>query len=248
MANLIHRLWLGPTDMPRHYVQYGVRLAELNPSWVVNDWLAQGVDVDYGDTTPGNYQLRQFDPQILMNEKVWHLLGNGAIAPVPMDPRVAIATQRADLAGYELIYRYGGVYLNCDIEPLRPLSEIAAPLGAAWAGYEDDYYLNNGAIGGPAFHPFWGTVIQAIPARLAEMPNDPMNVTTGPHLLTTVLQQWRREGLDTAWGHFHCMPRHIFHFANFVQVPLGGDASAFRDEALKAGAIGLHHWGHRGQQ
>lgn len=222
MKQLIHRLWLGPNPMPQRYRGYGASWAALNPGWTVHDWTAE-------DLPP------------LTNQAVYDQLGGGAVAPIPLDPQIAIAVQRADVVGYELVHRYGGVYVNCDLEPLRPL-DGALP-DTAWAAYEDATYLNNGAIGAPEpGSAFWAAVIHELPRRLAALPGRPMNQTTGPHLLTHV---WRSRDWT---GAFTALPREHFHYAHYDRIRLGGTATAYRQAALDAGAIALHHWGHRHDQ
>lgn len=214
----IHRLWLG-SPMPDRYRDYGRRWQELNPGWELHDWTAE-------------------DLPRLANQDIYDELEHGAVAPIPVPPHVAIATQRADVAGYELVHMFGGVYVNCDMEPLRPLDGHLPD--TAWAAYEDDLFLNNGAIGAPApGNPFWRAVIDELPRRFIRMAGQPFNKVTGPYLLTDV---YKRGCWD---GSFTPLRRDLFHYASYSQVPLGGDASPFREAAHAAGAVALHMWGHR---
>lgn len=218
MIRVVHRLWLG-SPMPEHFRVYGRAWADLNPGWQVHDW--------------GEHDLPR-----LANQDLYDQVGQGAVAPVPVPPHVAIATQRADIAGYELVHMFGGVYVNCDMEPLRALDGCLP--GSAWAAFEDDRFLNNGAIGAPEpGHPFWQAVIDELPRRFRRMPGEPFNRTTGPYLLTGV---WRSRD----WGdQFTALPRTMFNYASYTQIPIGGDATRFRDEARAAGAVAIHHWAHR---
>lgn len=218
MIRKIHRLWLG-SPMPDRYQEYGRRWQELNPGWEVHDW--------------GAHDLPR-----LQNQDIWDELEAGAVAPVPLPPHVAIATQRADVAGYELVAMFGGVYVNCDIEPLRPLTGRLPE--TAWAAYEDARFLNNGAIGASEQgSPFWQAVIDELPRRFRAMPGQPFHQVTGPYLLTDVYRtrDWT--------GRFTAMPREAWHYASYTQVPLGGTADQYRQAAHDAGALGVHHWGHR---
>ena len=220
MTRTIHRLWLG-SPMPARYAAYGRAWAELNPGWDVHDW--------------GAHDLPR-----LTNQDIYDQLQHGAVAPVPLPPHVAIATQRADIAGYEIVHRFGGVYVNCDIEPLRPLDGHLPD--TAWAAYEDHRFLNNGAIGAPEpGHPFWAAVIEELPRRFHAMPGRTFNQVTGPYLLTDVYRSHDWAGLFTA------LPRETFNYASYAQIPIGGTAAPFRDAAYGAGAIALHNWGHRAQ-
>ncbi|CAL9366447.1 glycosyltransferase family 32 protein [Streptomyces sp. enrichment culture] len=218
MNKIIHRYWSGP-DMPQRYRDYGSQWADMNPGWTVHDWTD-------ADLPP------------LANQRVYDQLADGAVAPVPVAPEVAIATQRGDVIGYELVHRFGGIYINCDLEPLRSIDGQLPD--TAWAAFEDANWLNNGAIGAPGpGSPFWATVIAELPHRFDRMPGQPFNRVTGPYLLTDV---WRSRNWN---GQFTTMPREAFHYASYNQIAIGGTAADFREAAYKAGALALHHWGHR---
>lgn len=218
MTRKIHRLWLG-SPMPDRYREYGRLWQEFNPGWELHDWSAD-------------------DLPLLANQDIYDELEHGAVAPIPVLPHVAIATQRADVAGYELVHMFGGVYVNCDMEPLRPLDGHLPD--TAWAAYEDGRFLNNGAIGAPTpGSAFWRAVIEELPRRFRRMPGKPFNQVTGPYLLTDVFHSRRWE------GEFTPLRRELFHHASYMQVEVGGDASAFRQAAYDAGAVALHHWGHK---
>lgn len=217
---ILHRLWIGPAPMPGAYVEYGELWAEMNPGWTVKLWSEE-----------------ELEDLHMINRRIWdHIKTHGGGTAIALKPEVARATQLADVAAYELIYRFGGVYVNCDMEPLRPLSELPIRDGDAWACREIAHWINNGAIGGPIGHRFWRAVIEQLPIRYNAMPGQPMNVTTGPHLLTDVAD--RVDGLKV-------LDRNTFNFASYGDVALGGDASRYREAAYKAGAIALHHWAHR---
>jgi len=219
---IIHRLWLGPEAMPRRYREYGHRWETLNPGWSLRDW-------SYANMPP------------VINVGVWDAIrANGANPGMAMPPDQAIAVQRADMLSYELLARYGGVYVNCDIEPLRPMDDLLEVTGdAPWAGYEDGEYLVNSAMGGHGHSPFWDLAVSTLPDRYFSMPGRLMNQQTGP---------WHLTDLAAAHG-MECglvkLPREAFNYAHHSAVPPGSDASDFRGAAIEAGAFGLHHWGHR---
>jgi len=248
MTLTIHRLWLGPGYMPARYGRYGHEWARLNPSWRVIDWLGAGVAIEHveGDLPP-NYGAMLFDPSVLTNLKVWDELAQGAVAPVPMDAGVAIATQRADVAGYEIVHRHGGLYVNCDMQPLHPVSALMIPMGAAMVAREDNRFLSNAVMyaTGPD-HPFWRFVVRELPGRFFANRHKPMNFSTGPYLLTDCFNEWMTLAQEGAPVFVPSIQ--MFNYALYGQVPLGGDASAYVEQARKWGAVAIHHWGHRGQQ
>lgn len=226
----IHRLWLGPKPMPRKYIEYGLQLVDMNPGWTVYEWRAN-------------------DIKEIINKSVWDAIGQTPKSSIPMDRDRAIAVQRADVLGYELIWKHGGIYMNCDIQPLRPFDELIEEVGddAAFAGYEGVYngrkFLVNAVLGGPPKHPFWGRCIADLDARYFNGWQRPMEQTTGPWLVTETFEHWNQED-----GKFVDLPQHYFNPVHFHQIETGGDASDRVDYAKSLGAYTLHHWGHREDQ
>jgi len=216
---VIHRFWSGPVAMPDKYVLYGQQWRELNPDWMVHDW------------TPD--QLPPLVCQAIYDDIATPRDGE------QLHP-ISVATQQADVVGYELIWRFGGLYVNCDIQPVRPLEGLLARVGAdAYAGFEDENFLVNAAIGGPPKHEFWAKLLWELPDRYWPRRRDQMNEVTGPHLLTQVWKEWEGPG-------FTAVSRETFNPIHFHQVPLGGDAEGLFDLAsLPEQTIGVHHWGHR---
>lgn len=223
---VIHRAWFGPDPLPDRYAEFGRQWGLLNPDHELRLW--------------GRDEAAELVATFPECRRVWdHIATHGGSTAIAHRPEVATATQLADVFGYVVIHALGGVYLNCDMEPLRPLSTLALDPGEAWATQEEAHWVNNGVLGGPAGHPFWAAVLDELPRRFDRLPGAPMHVATGPHLLTDVAS--RTPGLVV-------VPKHLFHFVLYHQLPLGSDASAFRQAAYDAGAIALHHWHHRSAQ
>jgi len=210
--------------MPERYVEYGRRWAELNPGWKVIEWDQDSLPIDW-----------------FYNKVVWDMITeNGTNPGAYMPPDQAIAVQHADVAGYELVYTYGGIYVNCDIEPVRSLDPWIADVvcGRAFAGYEDQRFLVNAVLGGPPRHRFWRTVIEALEPRYRLMPGQMMNMVTGPYLLTDVHSTWGDP------SSFYAVPREVFNPIHHGSIPAGGYVTGFNpDDHLET--IAVHHWGHR---
>src|SRR5438270_4831485 len=59
--------------------------------------------------------------------------------------------QKADIARYEIIHREGGVYLDTDVECLRPIDDLVAA-STAFVGEERPGLLGNAIFGATAGH------------------------------------------------------------------------------------------------
>jgi mannosyltransferase OCH1-like enzyme len=228
---ILHRVWLGTRARPAVYDSYWDEWRHLNPEWQLMTWTERDLDsLDWPDST----------------RRVWNYLEqNGAYGGIQMDAARAMAVQKADILGYLILANCGGVYLNCDMQPLRPLADLfaQAPPGMdSFAGHEDDHYLCNAVMGSVPN----GRMMLSILGELTEArvrANPQMEVATGPHLLTSVYYAAGGKG-SNLWS----LPRETFYYAHHGMIPYGQDAASFEYAARAKGAIALHHWGHRTQE
>lgn len=217
--------------MPDDYIEYGMMWQALNPDWTVVEWRTEYEDTPYLGSSLGIHKV--------INRDVWQSI-NTPPSGMRID-KTAMWTQRADVVSYEILYKYGGLYINTDIEPVRPLTQMFAdgmleiyPAAAR----EDDRWLVNAVMWAPEPNStFYKEIIDRLPDRYFLWPQEFMNVTTGPHLLTHVASYMPIIALDKS----------VFSHIHWSQVPPGGDASSLL-EGLPDNAIGVHHWGHRKNQ
>lgn len=140
---VIHRYWAGPRDMPQKYVEFGEKWEDLNPGWIVMDH---------------SEEVLQLWPDLadIFN----YLYGKDAGGDSP-----ELHAQVSDIVGYALIREFGGVYVDCDIEPVESSIEPKLP-NMAWASYGDEetWEVSNSAIGAPRPHdPFWEKLLLELP-------------------------------------------------------------------------------------
>lgn len=208
----IHRFWAGPRDMPEEYAEYGEKWDRLNPDYTVRMW--------------GEEDIKEFPEfKAVFDDLYKRDAGRQGIE---------LYVQMADLMGYAIIHKYGGVYVNTDIEPLKPLPELPYD---AWASYENnvDGRVVNAAIG--AYRPrtlFWSRLVRTLPGNYFSNPTAEMVETTGPVPLTELARKLP--------DRIHVFPLETFNSVHWKQVPQGGDASGFE---YPEEAIAVHHWGHR---
>lgn len=101
--------------------------------------------------------------------------------------RATSLAERADIARYELLLRFGGVYVDTDFECLRPLEPLLDDV-TAFLATEDGRNLSIGIIGAVPGHPFLQAVVAALPASIAERGARPPNQVTGPGLVTALAE------------------------------------------------------------
>ncbi len=137
--------------------------------------------------------------------------------------------QRADIARYELLHAFGGVYLDCDFEALRCIEPLLDGV-EAFAASEDGRHVSIGILGARPGHPFFAALVEAIPGSLAAHPDAPPNVQTGPLLATRLAAERRARGMDD----LVVFPPELFY-------PYSGLEKHRRGEQFPA-AYAVHHW------
>lgn len=205
IPNIAHRLWYGPKPMPDLYVEFGQKWGDVNGCQVLDH--------------------KDYRPEILGD--LWDACGTDwQTNPGGGKQGNATQVQRADIASYELLYTYGGVYLNCDIEARQPIAELVDGLDL-FLVMEDGHFASNALMGAAPGHPFLRHVLDMMPDRIAAMPGAPMNEQTGPHLLTAALRTW---------------PEKVVVFA--PELFMGAPCGSRPTEAQYPNAYAVHHWGH----
>lgn len=106
--------------------------------------------------------------------------------------------EKSDIARYEILYKFGGIYLDTDVECLRSFDFLRrhygffAALEPLFRSSPTCLSLSNAIIGSRPGHPILSECIAQIyrPRKLHNVPNVPSTtktiITTGPVLLTRV--------------------------------------------------------------
>lgn len=165
----------------------------------------------------------------LANQDIYDEIGRVGVNTGGGVPELGVWVQRADLVSYELIYQFGGIYANTDMEALRSLDPILEGV-EAFAGMEDGEFLSNALMGCVRGNEFFAEVIEELPVRFREMPGEPMNAVTGPHLLSRV-QRLNPAGLTV-------FPKEYFNPVLYDQHDM---STEWGDHP---GSYCVHHWGH----
>lgn len=216
-----HRIWFGTRPRPTKYDEYWQAWQELHPDAKFHTWTE--------DNLPD-----------LVNATAYKAVAFTAKAgAVSMSHERAVAVMRADIVAYELVHQFGGVYLNCDIAPLRPLDDLMG--GEAFIGKEDDYYLCNAVMAARPRHPLFTDVIQGLRKNLRQFTDQGMEKATGPQYLTSV---FKTQPYDV-----NVLPSHYFYPLSHAVIPHGQDMSEYAiAEGKRLGSYAVHMWGHKTQE
>ena len=138
-------------------------------------------------------------------------------------------SQKCDVVKYELVARFGGVYIDMDFEPLQSLEPVLDGI-PSFAATENRRSISVGIFGAQALDPFWSTVVNLLGKTFD--PKLPPNVGTGPGIATRAFEI--------------CTKLHVFDKVAFY--PVSWEDRACEDLYPKARAddrvIAIHHWAH----
>jgi mannosyltransferase OCH1-like enzyme len=119
--------------------------------------------------------------------------------------------QKADIVRVELLHRFGGVYVDTDVEPRRPIDELLAGRRCVVAR-EDDRWVGTAFLAAVPEHPFVAALAHAIGQRVRDAVGDEApNELTGPKFVTAELERWQAAGGDavTVLGPATVYPYHF---------------------------------------
>ncbi|NLD69589.1 MAG: hypothetical protein GX644_12340 [Limnobacter sp.] len=146
--------------------------------------------------------------------------------------RCANYAQMADVLRLEILYRYGGVYIDTDFEPLRPIEPVLDGAEHFFCS-EDGAHLSNSIFGARPESPLILRLLRGLPTELGR---EPANVETGPRYFTRTLLC---EGFD---ADVKLLPSRLFF-------PYQWDEPHRAGESFPE-AFAVHRWAHswRGPQ
>jgi mannosyltransferase OCH1-like enzyme len=94
---------------------------------------------------------------------------------------------KSDVLRYELLWKFGGIYVDTDVEPLRPFDELFDD-PRPFIGWEDSNLLCPTVMGAPPKHPAIGELLDELPRWFRRFRNAAPNRQTGPYFVTRYLR------------------------------------------------------------
>jgi mannosyltransferase OCH1-like enzyme len=206
--------------------------SSIIPSHIHQIWLGSKYPSKYHDWRDS---WLKHNPNFSMT--VWD---EESILALPLNNRKAFLDSKnygikSDIARYEILYLFGGIYVDTDFECLKPLSSSFLDL-TFFAGniFSSMPQVANGLMGSIPGSPFMKRLIDGIPITINT--NDPETIlaTTGPIFLT---QQWlihQRESYDERSVIF---PSNYFYPITNFQIPNRTSSDDYTDNSFAD-----HHW------
>jgi mannosyltransferase OCH1-like enzyme len=134
-------------------------------------------------------------------------------------------SEMSDLIRYELLFQYGGIYLDCDFECFKNIEPIIKN-SELFISTEDNRHLCGGFIGSIPQHFVIKRLIDEIPSKLKETEGNKSDLRSGPTFVTKTIN--RKE--------INILPKQYF----YPYLP----GQTKEKKALKTNrqAYAAHHW------
>lgn len=176
VPRVLHQTWKSVTPLPRLWVELMGTWRDLNPGWVIVLW--------------SDAAAREF-------------IGKHHADLAEVYDALEMPVMRADLLRYALLYTYGGVYADADVEAVAPFDSLLArfPATACLLTPEPRAHaalleatphremISNAIFASEPGHPLWRAALDRI-KQTSERGGDPVSLT-GPRRLSDV---WRAAG------------------------------------------------------
>ena len=139
---------------------------------------------------------------------------------------------RADILRYELMYQFGGVYVDMDMECQKPIDDLIKNC-EGFAGWIQPtrvetciQYLEIAILGAVPGHSLFARVLDEIPASFAAHESESVSVRTGPQFFQPQYLAWRAEGEQYRGEHrdFRLFQPSLFYPYTWEEKERGWDA------------------------
>jgi mannosyltransferase OCH1-like enzyme len=96
--------------------------------------------------------------------------------------------QKCDVLKYEIIWRFGGVYVDTDFECLKNIEVLISDLDA-FSASEKPPIISVGIFGGVKNHPLFREMISELPKFFKRQDRYRQDLSTGPGLMTEIAKK-----------------------------------------------------------
>lgn len=137
---------------------------------------------------------------------------------------------RSDVLRYELLWRFGGIWVDTDSELLQPLDSLIDGLECFAAWEVQTQWIANGLMGSRPGHPFIWRLIDGLQRNVARESRSKPNRMTGPQYLT---RTWRQHGETDGVA---VLPQRLIYPYGYAEIADHGPGDEWPD------AVVAHHW------
>jgi len=185
IPRIIHQIWLGPKSdsseeslsLPSVMDTWRHNWSRLNPHWQV--WL-------WGEIMTNKGLKLATSRNVLYGGRLCPV-----VSPLPSQDdflcRACHISQRSNIWRYLVVQQFGGLYVDTDVEPCRPIEEVVidhAAFAAVRIGSAPLTVVESGFFGATANHPWISDVVRSLSLKEPER-----SLSMGVELLTEVTRR-----------------------------------------------------------
>lgn len=204
LPSVFHFVWLG-SDVPSWATEYMQTWSRNFPNWKQCLW------TDDHDLPLINYNLYRNASKLAPGHE---------------------GQFKSDLLRYELLYRYGGIYVDTDFECRKNFEHLLDGVDCFAAWEEQDRWVNNALMGATPGHPFIEALIQGLASNVQQHQGYRPNVLTGPQYVTRLYNHFK--------GDVQVFPQRLFYPYSYHEVE-----SASLNADTYPWAFAVHHWNNK---
>ncbi len=220
IPRIIHQTWR-TADVPPEWSRLAATWRAHHPDWEFRLW----TDADNGRLVAEHY------PELAVQYA-----------------SCSYGSQRADFARYLILHRHGGVYVDLDMDCLRPLDPLLEGRTCVLTEEPADHaarigrsrMVSNGFIAASPAHPFMERVLGLLKVRnLQVVKHAEVLTSTGPVMLGEALAGADLDIKILTEGAFSPLTSND---PELIQLHEGRNVEAIRARCLERGAWAIHYW------
>ena len=238
IQHIVHMIWLGGA-LPAEYEAYRLSWLQFHRAWTHILWVDNPLNYAEGEVIKDIGQLREgvLSGKLLVADvNILKLRNQHAFQQAPN------YAEKADILRYELLYQFGGLYVDTDFECYKSFDLLHARY---------DFYtgiqpldvgvlcLANGLMAGASGHIIFDQCITLLNTRREAHSSQawiPISTGTGPIHFTRVF--WQAAKAEGA-GKVIAMPASYFYPVGMNQGHLSRSA---KQTLLQSESYAIHHW------
>lgn len=233
IPKIFHYIWLGK-KLPEQYDPFLQTWLKYHPDWTFIFWVDNPKNYYLGEIKDFNLDsLKKYiETENISNKRIVIDIKNINFENKTFFDSTRNYGQRSDILRWEVLYRFGGVYIDVDFECIKPLDILH---------YTYDFYTG--------IQPLDTSFIQLGAALLGTIPNHPIL----QRCVETIKEDWKYPQIILSTGplHFTKCFYEAFMIGNFVNIAL--PASYFypcgyeeqrlpRKNWIRPESFAAHHW------
>lgn len=198
IPKIIHQIWFGnQNNRPKEIMD---KWKEFNPGWEYFLWTENDIKKYFGELD----NQKHFDEMPKLYESLKRL---NKISPAFKYHHYLCG--QSDIARYEILYKYGGFFIDADAIPLRPLDDELLN-NDSFSVYENEIVrtglIANGYLASTEKNQLMKILILELKKQKTLIENEPW-ISTGPLFLTNTIKKYKYNKIKI-YPSYYFIPNH----------------------------------------